>query len=237
MQTLMKWLLRGLAALFALSALMGLFASITAGKDLGAGLIAAGISAALAAGLWYWSGSNDRAGARHSANVQRLVDETVRYFEAVNRDGRFPPAQTDRIISTPDREVLAACNAKLFELATQRSSQHVGTRLKLAGMPVYVGRSIPVSSTELREASPGELAVTPDMLIFSGPLKSADVALSRITSVEVMRDGITVTVTGRQRPITFQVANGLLWGQLVKNLMQVKVNGRQLPEGAQLRAM
>lgn len=237
MGAVLGWVLRGFAVLFGFSAALGLLATLTSGKDLVSGLIAAIVLTCFSAGMWYWARSVDGSGAKRARNQQQIVDETVQYFDAVNSSGRFPPAQAERIISTPDREILAACNAKLFELTTQRANNHVGTRMKLGSMPVYVGRSIPASSTELREASPGELAVTPDMLIFSGSLKSADVALSRITSVEILRDGITLTVTGRARPLTFQLSNGLLWGMLIKNLMQVKVVGRQLPEGVKLRAL
>ncbi len=236
MPTLRKWLLRGLALLFAIAAVMGIIGAIVAGER-GPFLLAPLLWCAAAGGLWYWSGAKSRAGAQAGDLAARLADEAAQYFAAVNEAGSFPPSRTDRIISTPEREVLAACDARLFELTSQRARNHIGTRINLGGAPVYVGRSIPVSSTELREAASGELAVTADMLIFSGPLKSVDIALARITSVDIMVDGITLGVTGRQKPVTFQVANGLLWGQLIKNLLQVKIQGRSIPAGYQLRPM
>lgn len=192
--------------------------------------------ALIAVALWWWSGSEKRRIKRENEVNEKLVNETVAFFEKVNTTRSFPEPQTSRIISSPDNPIIAACNANLFELITTRSTNYVGTRVNLGGIPISIGQSSPITKTELKESSQGELAITPNKLIFSGPKKSTDIALSRITSIDLLRDGITLTMTGRQKPITLQVPNSILWAQLIKNIIHIKPDGRNLPAGTTMQA-
>lgn len=234
-----KWGLRAFAAFFAIGALGSLIGFAVDHKQAGAGvvLVPGALMGALAYYLWRRSGAGERqakAGADESA---RLAAEAAAFFESVNAAGAFPVAKTDRIIDKPSRPVLASCNARLFELKTTTSRGHAGTRVNVGGMPIYLGGSVPLSSTQLKESCLGELAITPDTLIFSGELKSVDVPLAKITSIDAMKDGVTIAAMGRQKPITFQVPNGLLWSQLIKNLMHGKAEGRALASGARLEVL
>ena len=106
-----------------------------------------------------------------------------------------------------------------------------------SGMPIYLGQSTPKSRQVVREGAEGELAITPKTLLFNGPQQSADIDLDKITALDIAIDGITVSVKGRQKPFIFVVPNGLLWGMLVKNLIQIQVEGRALPSGAKLQLL
>lgn len=191
------------------------------------------IIALLGASVWY-----RRTTAQ--ANVQRnsaFVQSALAYMESVNRTGAFPEAGTQRIISHADKPVLASCEGRLLEVTTEQARQYLGTRVKVGGLPIYLGQSASKSRTVLKETSQGELALTAKSLIFSGPQRSVDIDLDKIVALDVAVDGVTVSVSGRKKPFIFIVPNGILWGMLLKNLTQMKVEGRALPAGAQLQLL
>lgn len=234
-----KWTLRATAVVLGIVGATALIGAAASPKEPGIGpaVMTALIFGAGAYLLWRRSGRSDRQDQTVADEVARLAAEAIAFFESVNAARAFPVAKTDRIIDTPGRPVLASCNARLFELKTTTSRGLAGTRVKVGGMPIYLGGSVPISSTQLRESCAGELAITPDTLIFSGDLKSVDLALAKITSIDAMKDGVTISAMGRQKPITFRVPNGLLWSQLIKNLMHGKAEGRALVSGAQLEVL
>ena len=83
-------------------------------------------------------------------------------------------------------------------------------------------------------AATGELAITPRELVFSSETRAADVPLERITAIDIADHQIKLAVRGRNKPLIFTVPNGLLWGTLVRNMAQIKTQGRALPAGTQL---
>ncbi|MFA6310621.1 MAG: hypothetical protein WC681_04020 [Sterolibacterium sp.] len=227
-----KLLLRALAVIFGLSTFVQLIMAITEKSP--AATVSALVTAAITFGLWRLSSRADRADSKAGDKNNQLADEAAAYFDHVNSVGKFPESPTDRIISRQDCPVLAACNAKLLEVTSDQARQYLGTRVKLAGLPIYLGQSSSAARTAVREAAQGELAITPKSLIFDGQHRSADVDLDKITALDIAFDAITVSVRGRQKPLIFIVPNGLLWGMLIRNLIQIPVHGRQLPPGTQL---
>lgn len=193
--------------------------------------------AALFSAIAGWGiGRLNRNQAEVPKGAELLIEETMAFFEHVNAQRVFPPAQADRILSKPKAPLLAVCNARLFEMHVSRATQHVGTRLKLGGVPIYLGQSVPVSKSVMREASQGELGVTAKTLIFVGVDRSIDVKLDSVTSVEILADGFRLTAQGRVKPLTFVVSNGLLWAMLVRNLIALDVSGNRLPDDGVLQA-
>lgn len=223
-----KYALRAMAVLFAATVVPLLFGDQPP---------VAVVPAAVAVFLWWRSGAGDRAKQRTDQVVRRLIDETETFFSAVNSSRAFPESGAERAVSATDDPILVACNAKLLELKTSKSQVHAGTRIKLGGLPIYLGRSVPVAETKLAESSSGELVLTAKKLMFVGERKSVDFALQRVMSVDIVQDAFTVTLSGRQRPVTFQVPNGLLWGELVKNVLAMPIKDRRLPDGRDLSAL
>jgi hypothetical protein len=233
---LFKWLLRTLAVLMAFGA-CGSAVSALWSKGESPLLVLAIVHAAIAWALWRWSGSSERAKARRNSEHQALVDQTLAFFKRVNHERSFPEANAERVISRPDAPVLAACNCRVLEVTTEQARQYLGTRVKIAGMPIYLGQSATKSKTTIKETAQGELALTIKALIFSGSQKTIDLDLRKIVALDVAVDGITVSVSGRVKPLIFIVPNGLFWGTLLKNLTQMEVQGRSLPAGAQLQLL
>jgi hypothetical protein len=234
---LAKWILRALAVIFAVSGLGEAIATLVAKDGPSIGFGPAVISGLIAWGLWHWSGKASRNANRSAAAHNSIVQEALGYFAAVNDSGAFPIAPTDRIISRPDQPVLASCNGRLLEVTTAQARQYLGTRIKVGGLPIYLGQSASRSKTVVKETAQGELAVTAKSLIFSSPQRSVDIDLHKIVALDVALDGVTVSISGRQKPLIFIVPNGVLWGSLLKNLTQMKMDGRALPAGAQLQLL
>ena len=235
---LMKWLLRVLASILGVSAVAVLGMSIfDKSPDSTLMLMPATIYGLMAWGFWHWSGNTERNIANNKKNHDLIVNETLTFFESVNSDGKFPVSPTERIISRPECPVLASCNARLMEVSTEQVRQYLGTRVKVAGVPIYLGQSTPKSRSVVRETAQGELAITSKSLLFNGPQRSADVDLNKITALDIALDGITVSIKGKQKPFIFIVPNGFLWGMLIKNMTQLQVEGRDLPPGAKLQVL
>jgi hypothetical protein len=165
-----------------------------------------------------------------------VVDETVAFFEHVNTTRAFPLANTDRVIDRPDAPVLAACNSRLFEITSTAPPVRMATRLKIGNVPIYLAPN-PVRKDKLKESGAGELAITNKEIVFSSPSKTISIRLDKIVAIDQFRDGIQVSAGGRAKPLLFVVPNGILWSQLVKNLINLQVNGRSLPPGSKLDFM
>lgn len=231
-----KWLLRALAVLIAISA-CGSAISALWSKGESPLLVLSMVEAGIAWALWRWSGSSERAKEKRNAEHQAIVDQTLAYVQSVNSARSFPEARAERVLSRPDAPVLASCNCRLLEVTTEQARQYLGTRVKIGGMPIYLGQSATRSKTTIKETAQGELALTTKALIFSGAQKTIDLDLRKIVALDVAVDGITVSVSGRVKPFVFIIPNGILWGTLLKNLTQMEVQGRNLPEGAQLQLL
>jgi len=106
--------------------------------------------------------------------------------------------------------------------------------VKLGNIPLYLGSSSR-RNDQFAEAGSGELGITADSLLFTSPTKSVDIRVDKITSVTMLTDGVQLAIAGRAKPLLFMVPNGLLWGQLVKNVAQLQLQGRRLPERGHLQ--
>lgn len=188
----------------------------------------------IAAWLWHKSGAPDRRRVALQAAQERWAHEITALMARVNEERAFPVVEGCRALSTPERPVLQASVAKLYELKTERGRAYVGTRVKIGGVPFMLGQSRAVPETKLQPTAEGELALTPDELRFVSPMKSVDLKLARMSSIELYTDGFAITATGRSKPLTFTVDNPLMWVQLLKNLQSLKLDGRKLPDGAML---
>jgi len=234
-----KYLLRVFAAIIALGSATQLLLAIGAifhkGDPPGFFIPPAVILALLAWGIWYWSGATDRINLAEQKKYSRIAQEAVKFFDSVNSSGSFPPVAASRIVSQPDNPVLAACQASVLEMTTEQVRGYLGARVKVGSLPVYIGQSRGTQKRKLSEVATGELALTPKALVFSGAQRSIDVELKHIVAIDIAIDAITISVKGRQKPYIFIVPNGFLSGMLVRNLIQIDLNGRSLPDGVKLQ--
>lgn len=182
---------------------------------------------------FFWRKAKSELGGR----VERIdpsaseaqARQVVAFMDAVNTTRSFPRPAPRLLLDDPARPLLATTEARQVEIVTQTVRDHVGTRINLGSVPIYLGRSSPVTRQSLKHSMVGELGITPTHLLFAAQGKSADIRLDRITSVELYTDGFAVSATGRQKPVVFQVGNPILWSQLVKNVRLLGLSDRTLP--------
>lgn len=231
----MGWFWKGLAVLLGWAALMAVVGVAGDPKANAVLLIPAGLFALGAWLLWRWAARRAVSAAPSAISTDAMSAELLEFFQATNAAGRFAPVQAGRLMSTPERPLLAVTQATLLELVTMRSTTHVGTKLNVGGMPLMLGRSVPVSRQEVREASTGELGLTADRLIFSSPVRTQDFQLSRLAAVDMLADGVLLSVTGRTKPVMLRLRNPMLWAQLLRNVAALQISGDQLPPGGKLQ--
>lgn len=217
---------------FAFMAAMSLVAALVNGSSLAPAHLA--VAAVFVALAWRCHSSSTKELGR---KVKVLAEEAAAFFAEVNARGGFAPVAAQGLVNKASEPYVAVVRAKFCEVSSERVGRATGTRIKVAGMPLLLGASQSRSVESMREAAEGELGLTVSSLNFHGGLRSQSIPLRKITAVEIMRDAFAVAVDGRARPVMFVVPNGILWGQLVKNLASLELQGPQLPTGAQLAVL
>lgn len=216
--------------IFGLQALIGVSMALSDGpRTKGGWLVALGFGA-LAIACWL----SLRRPRRHA---QRIGREVAEFFMAANQRREFVPVQPASLLSRADEPFLLVDQARMREVQSERVAGAAGTRIKVGNVPVYLGGSRARSVRVMRDAAIGELGLTARALRFHAPELALELPLSKVMAVDVMLDALTLSIQGRSKPVTFLVPNGLLWGQMVKNLARLEVLGVSLPPGAQLQLL
>lgn len=174
-----------------------------------------------------------RKGKRHNkataaAAQQHKIDQAKAFVERIKDSNEFEPVSTRKVLQKPGQPVLLASDATLLELTTTTTRGHVGTRVMVGGFPIYLGKSLPMSKTDLKEAAAGELAVTCKALLFSGDMKNQTTPVAKITAIETLADGIKVNAENRTKPLFYKVENPYLWALVLQIVTQTHVDGRTL---------
>ena len=181
---------------------------------------------ALVGYAFYWvkrEASKDQA-----ASAQKLVDDAAQLFRDLDAHRAFGPVSPQRLLDEAADPFVAVCPAHLLEIKRTVSRVGIGTRVKIGNMPIYLGRSDPVVRQEVMATAGGELGLSGKRLVFSSPDRTLVYKLEKIVGVEIFSDSIAISIAGRVNPIYIAVGNGLLWGNLVKLLKQVTLEGRRI---------
>lgn len=239
MQRLFVVIARGLALLFAASGavMLAALASSDVEGPWAVRLIGPAFTFALAAWLWTRSGGAALGGKARQRRAEQMAQQAQAFLTLVNEQRSFPQVRANRLLDDPSDPLLAASAARQVSLVTTTTRAHAGTRVNLGGLPIFLGRSAPVSTSSIEESNDGELGLTASRLIFVSPGNTFDIRLDRITAVELYFDGFSLSATGRKNQVLFRVDNPVLWSQLIKNVRVLQLQGRALPEGAQLAVL
>lgn len=109
------------------------------------------------------------------------------------------------------------------EVVTERVRTYTGTRLKLGSTPVYLGGGKSVANEKQKNVAYGELVLTNFRLIFVGNMRSIDLPLDKINSVECFQSSIRINQSGKNKPIFFNtVFNPQLWKEAILVLSDKK---------------
>ncbi|HGO9395876.1 TPA: hypothetical protein ACLBY6_000037 [Neisseria meningitidis] len=109
------------------------------------------------------------------------------------------------------------------EVVTESARTYTGTRLKLGSTPVYLGGGKSVANEKQKNVAYGELVLTNFRLIFVGNMRSIDLPLDKINSVECFQSSIRISQSGKNKPIFFNtVFNPQLWKEAILVLSDKK---------------
>lgn len=134
-----------------------------------------------------------------------------------------PPAQLKR-----GESCLAAMPVAVLQQKTRTTTHRgfVGTRVKLGGLPIYLGGSTPVrTSREVMEAvGSGTLAVTDQRVLLVGTKLNYSIPLDRILTLELFSNVVQINNEGARsgrfyevdRPVRLHLLLSALTGRLVE---------------------
>lgn len=92
---------------------------------------------------WQWRRADGAGTGAARASMQPLVQEAAAFVARVNETRRFEPVSLTRIVVPARTPLLVACEARMLEIDTRSTRRHVGTRLKLGAVPLYLAQSTP----------------------------------------------------------------------------------------------
>jgi hypothetical protein len=135
-------------------------------------------------------------------------------FIARVNDGRLPELATAPIMLKRDEIAHVVTNASLMKEVLIReykgASRGVSFRV-MKGVSYRVGShrgTMQVVGSRLAPADTGELVVTSQRVVFTGPRRTQECRYDKLIDVNVYRDAIELHVSNRQKPSLFQVKSG-----------------------------
>lgn len=168
------------------------------------------------AALYFWKrskrGENTNIEIEESAAL--LTTEAREFFALINAEQEFPPAGSRKLIGAKAKSALLSCDADLHELKSTTSNK---TRI-----------------LKLKKTESGELNITNSQLIFIGENRTLTISSKSINSIDTYNNGFTIHASGRARPLTFVVANGILCSALVRNITEGKIEDTRVKPGYEL---
>ena len=184
----------------------------------------------LVIGALIWWAVNKAKSKKTQASIEAMHKEATAFLDNLRTTREFPAVANGGLLDKPTQPLLFTTNAELLELKTTTSRAHVGTRVNIGSLPLYLGRSDPISKTEITGTATGVLAVTTKALVFAGNARTQNMPLHRITSVDAMVDAIQVSVDNRAKPMWFKVQNPLLVSAVIQLAAQAGLSSRQILE-------
>jgi hypothetical protein len=186
----------------------------------------------LGAAYWCWRRTSAAAGALKEGSP--AVQRAVAFFDQVQAAGEFPPVAT-RMMLQRDEEALLAAQVNIYETRKVYKAGHAGPRIKVGGMPLYIGRTQGTSSNDMTHVDSGELVLTGKRLIFAGAERTLAFDLSELVNVEANEKILLINMANRQRPFIAKMTDDPTWAVTIKVAARTTLNGRKVAEGETLR--
>ena len=164
-----------------------------------------------------------------------VLNEFTSYIRTIEAQGRLPQV-TDPDFHTQEGEfiVLAQHGSTMREVRAARVTGGAGTRIKIGGIPLYLGGAQSRPLDEIRETANGTLYLTNQRLVFIGDKRTLNAPFDKILSVTNSPAGITVHQSARSQPVSFTVSNPLIWDGVYGILNILRPESPQLPRGVKL---
>lgn len=132
-----------------------------------------------------------------------LLEETGKdnIIEQSFLNGNPIPIENPPVIMKKGEKAYFATVAEVTEVATQSKTHrlYAGTRVKLGGLPIYVGGSTPITTSReyLKSLGEADFVITNRRIIISGERLSYIISLDNLIDLEVYQDAIELRHEGR----------------------------------------
>lgn len=166
---------------------------------------------------------------KRQTQQRKMIEEAAGFVEYLQRTREFPDPGPSIVPNRPGQPVLFQSAATLSEIRTTTHRGYAGTRVKVAGMPIYIGGSSPFTKSELKETGRGTLVLTTKAVIFQSSTRTQNMPLQRISGLETLADGLQIALDGRAKPFWLGVNNPVLWSLLIKLATEGGLTSRAIP--------
>ncbi|MFO1503498.1 MAG: hypothetical protein U1F39_06745 [Steroidobacteraceae bacterium] len=161
-----------------------------------------------------------------------IRDEARAFTNALKERRGLEPVACGLILKPGERAYYSSAS-DLYETRAVRHYESGNAGIRVA-KGVWVGRSKgrAVSNQEWGRIDTGTLIVTNKRLVFDGGATDRSIALGKILSVQLLEDGIEVSVDGRQKSMVFKTPNSVIAAAVVHICTSTDNPERLTEEGA-----
>lgn len=169
-------------------------------------------------------------GRRQDAEkLNQLIADTRSFIENLERCHEFPDVKVSGLHLRDGEFVVRHEKATLAKFVKTRVAGGLGTRVRVAGFPIYLGGSKSIPKEELREAGTGDLVLTNQRLLFLGG-QTLTIPFDKLLKCEQIDAGLVISQSGRERPHVVVSESAGLWCFLVNWVSDNRFENRRLPD-------
>ena len=132
-----------------------------------------------------------------------LLEKTAQnnIIEQNCQNGNLTAIENPPVIMKKGEKAYFVTVAEVAEISTQSKTHrlYAGTRVKLGGIPIYVGGSTPITTSReyLKSFGEADFVITNKRIVISGEKVSYAISLDNLIDVEVFQDAIQLRYEGR----------------------------------------
>lgn len=169
-------------------------------------------------------------------SASRLADEACQFIAQANAARAFPDVSPGNVNIHAGEFALLRERAVLYEQKTNGVSYGIGTRVRVAKLPVYLGTGRSSSYETTEPIAEGDLVMTNNRMVFFSTQRSETIALKDVVGLEAGLGTICVHAAKRKTPHVFAVSNPALWALLAKIGASHPLQSRFIPDGVTFKA-
>jgi hypothetical protein len=170
---------------------------------------------------------------RATGKLDELTAGTRNFIELLEENREFSDVRVPGLHLRNGEFAVRHDRATLAKFIRARVGGGLGTRVRVAGFPIYVGGWKSIPKEELREASTGDLVLTNQRILFLGA-QTLTTPFGKLLKCEQMDAGLVISQSEREHPHVLVLENAGLWCFLVNWVSDNKFENRRLPDGMHL---
>jgi hypothetical protein len=189
------------------------------------------VCAAALAVIWVRWRNKELAPLRRA---DELSAEITDYIAAIQEEGHLPTIEILGLHLASGEWALMKEEAILFEIQSHREGSYIGTRVGPRQMPLYTGRFQSHPVEQMDPVASGQLVLTNQRVLYMSDVRTVSLAWKDVLWVSGNMEAIRIA-SGRQKsPLTWAVANPMLWALMIRWMSEMHPPIPALPDGLTL---